>query len=96
MIAILLATRSMQMLPSSEAAQVLINNTSARSLFSMIEDGPVHSVSFSPDGNFIVMGGGNSARVWDAETGVEIFSLVHDDLVYAAIFQCRRKIHHFT
>ena len=88
MIAVLLATQSMNMVPSSEAAQVLLNNNfAARPITRMTHDDPVYSVAFSPDGKYVVSGSDdNTARVWEASTGKEIARMTHDDYVYSVAF----------
>ena len=46
-----------------------------------------NTVVFSPDGKYIATASDdNTARVWDAATGEEIFVLNHDDLVYDVVF----------
>lgn len=73
----------MIMVPSSEAAQVLLNNKyAARPITHMTYDDWVNSVAFSPDGKYVVSGSNDfTARVWEAGTGKEIARITHDDLV---------------
>jgi WD40 repeat protein len=44
-------------------------------------------VAWSPDGKFVGGSGGNRVRVWEAETGREIFQpLAHAEVVYSLIW----------
>ena len=99
MIAVLLATQSMSMSPSSEAAQILLNyNFSRRPTARMIYETWVTSAAFSPDGRYIVSGGCDeidvstyactqgSARVWEALTGTEVARMIHGDWVRSVAF----------
>jgi WD40 repeat protein len=86
MIAVLLAIRSMQIIPSSDASQVLLNNTAAHWVFRTTQDGVVRCVAFSQDGKYVVSGGGNTLLVQDAATGREIVRMKHEDLVYSVAF----------
>ena len=83
MISILLATRSMQISPSSEAAQVILNNTIARSIVRITQDGESRCVIFSPDGKYVVSSGGPTILILEKATGKEISRMKHDDLVYS-------------
>jgi uncharacterized delta-60 repeat protein len=74
---VLLAVQSMNMLPSTEAALVLQNNTLMPTLSNIELDGWVKSVAFSPDGRYIVAGSADTARVWEARTGKEIAKVIH-------------------
>ena len=88
MIAVLLAIQSMKMFPSSEAAQILINNNfTAHSIARMPHGYPVNSVAFSPDGKHVVSGSiDNTARVWEASTGREVARMTHDGVVWSVAF----------
>ena len=80
MTAVLLAIQSMKIFPSSEAAQVLLNNNfAARPVAFMTHDGEVTSVAFSPNGKFVVSGGwDNTTRVWETATGKEVARISHN------------------
>jgi eukaryotic-like serine/threonine-protein kinase len=53
----------------------------------LVQSEVVHSVAFSPGGQFVVSGGADQvARVWDAATRTEITHLVHPDDVRDACF----------
>jgi WD40 repeat protein len=68
--AVLLALHSMQISPSSEAAQVLLSNLAASPIARTTHNELVVSVAFSPDGKFVVSGSWNgTAQVWEAATG---------------------------
>jgi len=86
MTAVLLSTESMRLAPSIEAAQVLQNNLLAYPLLGL-ENGvqlygnqSVNLVKFSHDGKYLVSlnSYGNTARVWDVETGTEVAHMTHD------------------
>jgi len=86
--AVLLATQSMKIYPSSESAQILLNNNyAAYSIARMPHDDYVKSVAFSPDGKYVVSGGwNNTAHVWEASTGKEIARMTHDGEVSSVAF----------
>jgi WD40 repeat protein len=49
--------------------------------------GPLTSVAFSPDGRRVVIGGGNSVRLWDVQTGSPIGEpRIHGELVHSVAF----------
>jgi WD40 repeat protein/serine/threonine protein kinase len=79
MIAVLLAIQSMKLYPTSEAAQVLLNdNFAARTIACMTHDDRVWSVAFSPNGNYVASGGDDAtAHVWDVATGKEVARMTH-------------------
>ena len=73
--------------PVIEAAQVLQNNTLARSVTQMIYDDRVTSVALSPDGMYVVSGSRDgTARVWITESGEEVARMTHDDSVTSVVF----------
>jgi energy-coupling factor transporter ATP-binding protein EcfA2 len=85
-IAVLLAVRSMQVFPVSDAAQLLQNNTS-RLTSHMTYDRLVNSAAFSPDGQYVVWGSyDGTARVLEATTGNEIARITHDDGSHSVAF----------
>ena len=86
MIAVLLATYSMKIYPSSEASQILLGNTNAQTVAITSHDAQIVSVAFSKDGKHVVSGGGDTVIVFDVESGQEIARRKHDDLVYTAVF----------
>ena len=88
MVAILLFTQSMKMFPSSEAAQVLLNNNfAAHPISNMTHDDVVRAVAFSPDSRYVVSGSQDkTARVWEATTGKEVARMTHDSVVDAVAF----------
>jgi WD40 repeat protein len=84
----LLAIQSMRVFPLGEAAQILRMNTVGRLIASMIYDGSLSSVAFSPDSKFVVSGGcenydqndvcsQGSAVVWEAATWDEIARMTY-------------------
>ena len=47
----------------------------------------VWDVVFSPDGKYVATASSdNTARIWNASTGKQIFNLTHDDRVYNVVF----------
>lgn len=84
--AVLLAIQSMRMVPSGEAAQVLQDSTLAYPISQMKHSGYLTSAAFSPNGKYVVLGGGESASVWEAETGKEIANMMHGHQVYSVAF----------
>lgn len=85
-IAVLLATRSMQITPSSEASQVLLNNLNAHTILNFNQDGEVHAVAFSKDGKLVASNSGSNITITETATGREISHMAHNDLVYAIVF----------
>lgn len=83
MLAVLLATRSMQIIPSAEASQVLLDNTTARQVLKANHRGSVRSVAFSPDGKYVISGGGDTVLVLEVATGLAVAHLRQRDLVYS-------------
>ena len=85
--AVLLAIQSSRLYPNSEAAQVLNNNTLALLHSTMGNIGDVYEVAFSPNGQLVVSGSDDgTARVWEAQTGVEVARMTHEDGVYEVAF----------
>ncbi len=52
----------------------------------MIHDDVVSSAAFSPDGKYIVSGGGYSARIWEVSTGKETARLTPTDGISSVSF----------
>ena len=49
--------------------------------------GPLTSIAFSPDGRRVVVGGGNTVRLWDVETGKPMGEpRIHGELVHSVAF----------
>lgn len=85
--AVLLAVQSMRLFPNLDAAQVLQNNTLARSIIQMKYDGSINAIALSSDSKYVVIGSSdNTARVWEIFTGKEIARTIHDNEVYAVAF----------
>ena len=80
--------------PDKPAFRKTVDNMKAalpryhKALPMMKHEGEVWSVAYSPDGKRIVTASAdNSARIWDAATGVELLALVgHEDWVRSAAF----------
>jgi uncharacterized delta-60 repeat protein len=83
MISVLLATRSMQIIPSAEASQVLLYSTAARQVLKANHPGVVRSVAFSQDGKYVVSGGGDTVLVLEVATGLAVAHMRQRDLVYS-------------
>ncbi len=86
MIAVLLAVRSMQIVPSGEASRVLLNNKLARSKVHITMDGEVRSVAFSLDGKLAIAAGADTVLLLEVATGKELARIKFDDLVYSVVF----------
>jgi len=88
MVAALLDIQSMKIYPNGDAASFLINNNhAALQTARMTHEDDVTTVAFSPDGKHIVSGSAdNTARVWDAETGMEIAKMTHSADVSSVAF----------
>lgn len=91
LLAELLAIRSMQILPSAEAAQVLLDSTEARELLHINLGADVTSVAFSPDGKYVLAASGSNVVVLEVAGGRQVARLQHDDLVYTAAFSPNGK-----
>ncbi len=97
---VLLAIQSIRMLPvTTDAAHILQNNTLARPVFSMIHEGAVTSVAFSPDtlsstgGKYAVSGSTDkTVRVWDVATGREVSHMIHDGVITSVAFSADGKL----
>jgi hypothetical protein len=88
LVAVLLATQSMKMVPTSEASQVLLNNNfSTRPIARMLHESAVKFVTFSPDGKYVLSGCADcSVYVWDISTGKEVARMIHDGIVDSGAF----------
>ena len=85
--AALLAVQSLQLFPSIEAAQILQNNTLANTMTSMIHSDTVITLAFSQDGRYVISGGwDNTARVWEASTGIELSRMTYAGVVVSVAF----------
>ena len=82
-IAVLLATQSMKLFPTAEAAQVILNNNFvAPSIARITHDNAVTSVAFSLDGKYVLTGSkDHTARVWEVATRKEIARMTHSGIV---------------
>ncbi len=87
-IAVLLATKSMDLLPSSEASQVLLGNLTGHAVYSLnqSQEGDVIAIAYSPDGKYLASAGGKVVHILEAATGKEIGKVQQDDTVYAVTF----------
>lgn len=107
MIAVLLAIKSMQLVPSIEAAQIIEDSSLTRSVARMAVAKSVGSVAFSPDGRYMVAGGSDceknsldiygtlcgqgSVSVREVKTGKEITKLTLPGPVAAVAFSSDGK-----
>ena len=58
----------------------------------MTRDDVVTSAAFSPDGKYVVSGGGDyTARVWEAATGEGVTRMTHDHYVNDVAFNSDGK-----
>jgi WD40 repeat protein len=89
--AILLAAQSLRLFPISGAAQIYQDSLLVTPIAGIAKDENVTSVAFSPDGKYLVSGGGTSARVWDVISGEEITHMTHDGDVTAVLFSPNGK-----
>ncbi len=86
---ILLALAALDQAHSQEAENMLHEALSASRLLLTLRghDGPVYDVAYSADGKRIASAAGDrTARIWDAETGEELLTLVHPAEVGKVIF----------
>ncbi|RPH73440.1 TIR domain-containing protein, partial [bacterium] len=82
--AVLLAIQSMRMGPSVESAQVLQNNTLARTLSGTACSDDVLSAAFSPDGKFVICRSSDGMiRVWEAASGREFTRLTAASIAFS-------------
>ncbi len=86
MVAVLLATRSMQILPSSEAAEILLSNTVARIVYQFTQANVPTSLSFNPDGSLMASNDGSVIHIWDMTSGKSIIELKHAAEVDTVLF----------
>ena len=87
-IAVLLATRSMQILPSGEASQALLGNLTGHATYAInrSQEGEVRDVAFSPDSKLLASASGNTILIVETISGKEIVSMQQDDVVYSLAF----------
>jgi WD40 repeat protein len=87
--ALLLATLSMRLTPSGEAAQILQNDVSIHPKSRTENDGYIITYAFSPDGKYVASGSEKHViRVWEISTGDEIAILPRDDFGTASLAFC--------
>ena len=51
----------------------------------------MYSVCFSPDGKYVISGGGRLEVVWDPATGKKLFQIVHDEIINVVAFSADGK-----
>jgi len=86
---VLLAVESMKRYPSLEADQALRGGLALLPLHvsTLAHQGPVYEVDFSPDGKYLATAGYDNARVWEAQTGKEVFArMTHKNGVNGVAF----------
>jgi WD40 repeat protein len=87
MTAVLLAVKSMQILPSVDALAILQEQSLARLVSGVAHSDAVYSLDFSPDGKYVVSGSkDHTLAVWEAATGTKISVMIHGDAVSAVAF----------
>ncbi len=93
MIAVLLAIKSIELFPTSDAVIFLLNNDlSAHSISQETHDDTVTSVAFGPNSKYVVSGSADkTARVWEATTGKEIVRMTHQDVITSVAFSSDGK-----
>ncbi len=73
LIGVLLAIRSVQLSPSSEAAQILRSNTLAQPIEQLIHSERISSLAFSLAGKYIASGSSDGiVHLWNTSSGTEI------------------------
>jgi WD40 repeat protein len=87
-IAVLLATQSMKIAPSEEAAQILLSNSFAdRTTIPITYNNMEKPIAFSPNGKYVASGSGyHSFHVWEIATGDEVAHMNHDGAVNSLAF----------
>lgn len=72
---------------SATDPELSITRENGIELNKLIHDGPVYSVSFSPDGSKLATAScDNTARIWDVETGMELHRLTQENCVRSISF----------
>jgi WD40 repeat protein len=77
-VAALLAVQSTKLFPNSDAAQVLQNNTLARSIAQVNQEYVQNSITFTSDGKYLLSYGEYSLDAWETATGDELALIKND------------------